>query len=141
MNITIASTENEIKKAKKIRQLIFVNEQNVPLEIELDEFDNEAIHFISYLNNEPVGASRLRIINDFGKLERICLLKQYRGKGFGKKMVQAMESELINKNVKTSKLNAQVQAQNFYKGLGYHVVSEPFNDANILHVTMEKQLF
>lgn len=140
MIIKIAQTADEINDAKMIRQHVFVKEQNVPLHIELDEYDKSATHFVGYINNEPICASRFRLINDYGKLERICLLKQYRGNGYGKKIVQAMENELLANNVFISRLNAQIQTKGFYKTFGYVVISDKFYEANIAHVTMEKRL-
>lgn len=140
MIIKIANTKTEINDAMVVRKHVFVEEQQVPLDIELDEYDETAIHFVGYLNDEPVCASRLRIINNCGKLERICVLKRYRGNGYGVQVIKAMEEKLLQKNVSISKLNAQVQAVDFYKKLGYDVISKPFTEANILHVTMEKQL-
>lgn len=140
MIIKIADQDKTKNDAFLIRKLVFVNEQNVPLSIELDEHDEAAIHFVGYIDGEPMSASRLRIIEHYGKLERISVLKQYRGNGYGKKMIQKMEERILEANVSHSKLNAQTHAVDFYKKLGYKVTSKPFNDAGIPHVTMEKQL-
>src|SRR5690606_39345790 len=59
MTVKIATSPEEKEKAFAIRHEVFVMEQNVPIEIELDEFDDEAIHFLCYNDeNEPVGADR-----------------------------------------------------------------------------------
>lgn len=140
MIIKIASTEKEKSDALTVRQRVFVVEQGIPLEIELDEHDETATHFVGYINQEPVCASRLRVVNNYGKLERICVLKRYRGKAYGAKIIQVMEKEMIRSNVQKSTLNAQLQTKNFYEKYGYRVTSEPFVEADILHVTMEKNL-
>lgn len=138
--IKIAKTKPAIQDAITVRQEVFVKEQQVPVHIELDNYDESAIHFVGYIENKPIGASRLRVINKYGKLERICVLKAYRGKGYGKQIINKMEQKLLNINIATSQLNAQIQAVNFYKQLGYTIISKPFMDANILHVTMSKKL-
>lgn len=140
MIIKVAKTSREIKDAMTVRREVFVKEQNVPLHIELDEHDDHATHFVGYINQQPVSASRLRTIDDYGKLERICTLKAFRGNGYGHKIIEKMESELKKMNIFTSRLNAQFHAIDFYKNLGYRVISEPFEEANIEHVSMEKQL-
>lgn len=141
MSVSVATTSNEKEQAFFIRHEVFVKEQNVPLEIELDEYDEEAIHFLCYNDNdEPVGASRLRFIDNYGKLERICVLKPFRGQSFGKQLVEKMEKEIVKNGYHKALLNAQMDVASFYEELGYKIVSEPFSEANILHVTMEKSL-
>src|SRR5699024_3868816 len=113
------------KDAFNVRTTVFVQEQQVPQELELDAYDNEAIHFIGYdENNEPVAASRLRFVEDFGKLERVCVLKKSRGKSYGKQMIHRMEAHITANGYTKAKLHAQVHATHFYKQLGYLVVSD-----------------
>ena len=139
MSIYIAN-EEEMPIVFDIRKNVFVQEQHVPIEIELDEFEDDSIHFICYHEKQAVGASRLRFMEDFGKLERICVLKEYRGKSLGKQLISQMESEIHRQGYTKSKLNAQTHAISFYEGLGYKVVSDEFMDAGIPHVTMIKSI-
>lgn len=141
MNIKIANTKKELNDVYDIRKKVFVEEQQVPLSIELDEHEDDAIHFICYnTNEEAVGASRLRLLGTYGKLERICVLSAYRGQSIGKQIIQHMEEKITQENIAKATLNAQTHAIIFYEKLGYTVVSEAFIDAGIPHVTMEKQL-
>src|SRR5699024_3191078 len=102
--------------------------------------ENEAIHFIGYENEKPIAASRLRWVDDYGKLERICILKEYRGQSYGTKIIKTMEEEVTKKGYTKTMLNAQTRAVKFYQRLGYKIVSDEFLDAGIPHVTMIKQL-
>ncbi|HLR52749.1 MAG TPA: GNAT family N-acetyltransferase [Candidatus Avamphibacillus sp.] len=140
MKIKIANTEQEKDHTFQIRTTVFIHEQNVPPEEEIDAFDKEAIHFIGYNDNAPVAASRLRFVEEYGKLERICVLKDQRGKGYGKQLIEAMETEILKKGYTKAKLNAQTHATGFYEQLGYKVISEEFIDAGIPHVTMVHDL-
>lgn len=140
MNIKIVETKEEKEKAFYVRTIVFVNEQKVSIEEEIDAYDDEAIHFIGYKDNKPIAASRLRWLDDYGKLERICIIKDYRGKSYGTQIIKAMETEVINKGYTQTKLNAQTRAVQFYERLGYKIVSGEFLDAGIPHVTMTKQL-
>jgi len=140
VNIIKVTKDQELKDAYYVRQKVFVEEQNVSLEEEMDQFDEIATHLVGYEDNLPVVASRLRFVDGYGKLERICVLKEYRGHGYGKQMIQHMEQEVKQQGYGKSKLNAQTQALDFYKDLGYKVVSEEFMDAGIPHVTMTKEL-
>lgn len=140
MKIKIVATDAEKNQAFKVRNIVFVEEQKVDPRIEMDEYDKDAIHFIGYLDSEPIAASRLRWVDDYGKLERICVKKELRGKAYGAKMIDAMEEEILENGYTKAKLNAQTHAENFYKRLGYETVSDEFFDAGIPHVTMVKIL-
>lgn len=140
MKINIIETPEEKAMAMQIRFTVFVDEQKVPAELEIDEHEDAAIHFIGYDNNDPVGASRIRYIEGYGKLERICILKEYRGKQYGKKLINAMENKIKQQGYVKAKLNAQTHAEDFYCKLGYKTTSVPFMDAGIPHIEMIKQL-
>lgn len=141
LKIKIAETASEKEAAFNVRKKVFVDEQEIPIELELDEYDETATHFICTYNEEVVGASRLRIIDDYGKLERICILKEYRGMHFGRQIIAMMESVISKLGFDQATLNAQVSAQGFYKKIGYKKTpKDPFMDAGIEHVTMIKQL-
>src|SRR5699024_8148957 len=100
---------------------VFVKEQNVPVELERDEYDQEAIHFIGYQDGQPIAASRLRFMNQYGKLKRICVLKTHRGKSYGQQLSQQMEKENKKKGYTNADLHEQPQANNFYKRICYIV--------------------
>jgi len=70
----------------------------------------------------------------------IALMGKQRGKGIGVEIMRGMERYCLENGLHTLKLNAQIQAESFYKRIGYTTVSDTFYDANILHVTMNKQL-
>ncbi|RKQ32727.1 GNAT family N-acetyltransferase [Oceanobacillus halophilus] len=140
MEVKIVETHEELEQAYHVRMVVFVEEQNVPAEEELDEFDKTAIHFIGYEKKQAIAASRLRFTEEYGKLERICVIKEYRGKSFGKELILAMEDVIKEKGYKKAKLNAQTHAEEFYKKLGYETISGEFMDAGIPHVTMIKEL-
>jgi len=140
VNIKVVETKEEKNQVFQIRTTVFVDEQKVSIEEEIDEFEDSAIHFIGYENEVPVAASRLRWVDEYGKIERVCILKEYRGKSYGTDMINRMEVEVTKKGYTKTKLNAQTRAVDFYKRLGYKVVSGEFLDAGIPHVTMTKQI-
>lgn len=140
MHIKTVSAPEEIAAAYRVRKAVFVEEQHVPIEIEIDEYEDDSIHFICLNDTTPIGASRLRLLDSLGKLERICVLKEYRGQSIGKQIIKEMEKEIIKHGINTAKLNAQTHAISFYESLGYEVVTGEFMDAGIPHVTMVKTL-
>ncbi|GIO25786.1 GNAT family N-acetyltransferase [Ornithinibacillus bavariensis] len=139
MDIKITQNAKEKEHAFRIRTLVFVEEQKVPVEEEIDEYDKTAIHFVGYEDNKPIAASRLRFVEEYGKLERICVLNEFRGKSYGKEIIAAMEQIIKENGYKRAKLNAQTHAEGFYQKLGYKTVSDKFLDAGIPHVTMIKE--
>ncbi|SES26110.1 Predicted N-acyltransferase, GNAT family [Gracilibacillus ureilyticus] len=140
MKIKIVENEQQLQDAYTVRCEVFVEEQGVPEELEIDDLENEAIHFAGYDDEKPVAASRMRLVDGYGKMERICILKDYRGKSYGKELLLFMEQVAKEKGIDKSKLNAQTQAEAFYQKLGYTTISGEFMDAGIPHITMTKNL-
>ncbi|MNI96548.1 putative N-acetyltransferase YjcF [compost metagenome] len=74
-------------------------------------------------------------------MQRIAVHKDYRGKGYGRILLLALEERARELGLIFSVLDAQCHAEDFYSKLGYEVISEePFYDAGILHVRMQKKL-
>lgn len=140
MEVVIAKTDKQKEDAFYIRRKVFIEEQNVPPDEEIDEYENESTHFVLYDGTSPVGAGRFRDLNGYGKIERICVLPEYRGKGAGKQIMEFIHEYAQSQHYKKLKLNAQEHAIPFYENIGYSVVSETFLDAGIPHKTMEKSL-
>ncbi|WP_409254293.1 GNAT family N-acetyltransferase [Bacillus sp. SCS-153A] len=136
----MAKTDQELQDAMQVRKEVFVGEQNVPMEEEIDEFENASDHFVLYDEGEPVGAGRFRMKEGLGKVERICVLSRTRGKGAGKQIMTYIEEHARNKEIPALILNAQTHAIPFYESLGYSVTSEEFLDAGIPHKSMKKIL-
>lgn len=139
--VKIAETEIEKEQAYDIRRKVFVDEQQVPIHIEMDEHDSTATHFVGYNLQQPVAAGRIREIESgVGKVERVSVLQDFRGQHIGVLMMEAMESHARAAGMATLKLNSQSYAIPFYEKLNYTVTSPEFLDAGIPHRTMEKNL-
>ncbi|MCM2532912.1 GNAT family N-acetyltransferase [Neobacillus pocheonensis] len=142
MNSKRITQEIDLKKAFHIRNEVFVEEQGVPLEDEFDEFDtlNEhSEHILVYYNEQPVGTGRVRWVDGFGKLERICILESSRKFGIGKLIIETLEEIAKEKGVSKVKLHGQTQAEGFYKKLGYQTSSNIFMEDGIPHILMIKE--
>ena len=117
---------------------MFVIGQNVPEDIEMDEFDQEATHVLAYWNEISAGTARWRITNEGTKLERFAVLDEYRNKGIGKALV-----EYILKEVRGSEkiyLNAQEFVIKFYEKHNFVSVGKRFLEAGIPHKQMVYKL-
>ncbi|MFT5970432.1 MAG: putative GNAT family N-acyltransferase [Flavobacteriales bacterium] len=124
-----------INKAYAIRNVVFVIEQEVDEREEYDEFEDESIHFLVSIDNNPVATARWRTTDNGIKLERFAVLKDYRGKGMGLKILKAVISDLP-KTEATVYLHAQVQVTGFYKKVGFNEIGDEFVEANIRHYKM-----
>lgn len=143
MNIEKILTEEQLQQAFSIRKKVFVEEQNVPEEEELDSFDvldGPCEHVLLTEAGIACGTGRVRLVDDYGKLQRVAILQEYRKHGFGKVIISKLEELAATKGAKKAKLDAQVHAIGFYEKLGYTVQSEVFLDAGIEHVLMIKEL-
>jgi predicted GNAT family N-acyltransferase len=140
MKVIHATTDGQLRDAHAVRKKVFVEEQNVPIEIELDEHEKTASHFVLYDGKEPVGAGRLRIFDGKGKVERICVLPSHRGKGAGKEIMMKIEEHAKELQIDDLILNSQSSAIPFYEKLGYKIISEPFMEAGIPHQAMKKTI-
>ena len=133
----------DLETAFHIRKEVFVKEQGVPLEDEFDTFDEigeECKHILVYYNELPVGTGRIRFVDGAGKLERICILKDYRTYGLGKVIIQTLEEIARSKKATKVKLHGQTQAEGFYKKLDYQTSSNVFMEDSIPHILMTKVL-
>lgn len=88
------TAENDLQVALDIRKAVFIEEQHVSESDEFDQFDalgEQCQHVLVYHKNQPVGTGRVRIVDQTGKLERICILKPYRKYGLGKVIIGELE--------------------------------------------------
>ena len=125
----------ELEQAFAIRRQVFCIEQNVPEEIEMDEFDTDATHILVYINDSPVGTARWRVTGEGVKMERFAVLKEYREKGVGEELVKYTLDKL--KDSDFIYLNAQESVIKFYEKFGFIAVGNRFYEANIPHKRME----
>jgi len=136
------TTAEQLQQAFAIRTTVFVEEQQVPVELELDEHEEVCAHVLAYdEHGTPVATGRLFDYgNGWGKLQRIAVLGSVRTGGYGRLVMDALEQIGREKGYTHFVLEAQTHAQGFYEKLGYVNVSpEPFLEAGIWHVRMEKQ--
>lgn len=138
MEVIIAKDEKQREEAFQVRHIVFVEEQNVPLDEEIDEYEETSTHFVLYNDEgEPIGAGRFREVDHYGKIERICVLPSYRKLGAGKLIMEKIIEFAKENGYSKIKLNSQTHAIPFYEKLGFVVTSGEFMDAGIPHKTME----
>lgn len=134
IKIKIVDFKSNHIELERIRTAVFIAEQKVPPELEWDEFDKEAIHFLAYYDNKPVATARL--LKD-GHIGRMAVLKDYRNRKIGKNMLKYVLKTAKMKSLKTIELSAQEHAVDFYIKQGFIITSESYLDAGIPHYDMK----
>ena len=142
--IKILKSKEELNLGFALRIEVFVKEQKIPMELELDEKDNSenTIHIGYFNDNKLIGVARLIDLDkDVNHIGRVVIDKEYRGQGIGHELIIGCENiaQQILKRKIIIELSAQIQAENFYKSLGYNRVNDKiYLDAGIEHVDMRK---
>ena len=135
LEIRIVEKREELDGVIEIRKNVFVKEQKVSLDLEIDGLDSDAEHVIAYLDHEPIGCARIRT-NNYAKLERIAIIEEHRGKGFGKQLTDFLINYCKQKNFDEIRLHSQTYVSGFYKKCGFKIRGKPFFEAGIEHVEM-----
>ena len=124
--------------AGPLRFAIFVGEQNVPAGIELDDLDASCVHAIAYdVDGKAVGTGRL--LPD-GHIGRMAVVKEWRRRGIGAEILEALTNEARKRGHAEVLLSAQLQAAEFYREHGFVAEGKVYEDAGILHQKMRKKL-
>ncbi len=124
-----------------LRMEVFVHEQGVPVEEELDTLDGQAVHILARSGTTPVGTARVIVQGHTAKIGRVCIVKSARGTGLGKELMQfALNLVAERDDVKRAKLGAQTYAIGFYEGLGFEAFGPIYDDGGIPHRDMVKEL-
>lgn len=136
--VSIATSRAERQICYRLRHIVFVDEQNVPVDMELDEHDEtDAVHFLGRRAGEPIAAARIILADGNAKIGRMVVLDAHRGKNYGAEMMAAMMTYARNQpDIGTIVLDAQTYAMPFYQRLGFCAQGEEFMDAGIPHFHM-----
>jgi len=126
-----------------LRYQVFVNEQNVPLDLEQDGLDDQAMHVVVFDGARCVGTGRLMKKAEDPttvKVQRVAVDGDCRGKGVGRAVMDALEARGRDAGHSRVLLASQASAVGFYERLGYRAFGDMFMDAGIEHYWMDKAL-
>jgi len=138
IRIELMGWERAQALAGPIRFSIFVGEQNVPPGIELDEKDVDCIHAIAYDEaGKAIGTARL--LPD-GHLGRMAVVKEWRRRGVGAAILEALTEEARKRGHTEVRLSAQLQALEFYRSHGFTAEGKVYEEAGILHQLMRRRI-
>jgi predicted GNAT family N-acyltransferase len=125
-------------EASRIREQVFVHEQGVPPELEMDAQDAQCVHALAYAaDGAAVGTGRL--LPD-GHIGRMAVLKDWRCMGAGAQLLQALVEQARSRGDAVARLNAQTSAAGFYRRYGFEVSGPEFIEAGIAHLPMQRDL-
>jgi predicted GNAT family N-acyltransferase len=132
-------SDSLIEKVFAIRKKVFIDEQNVPQELERDKEDEIALHVLICIDSQAVATGRVFLdetMPEKARLGRVAVLKEFRGQGLGMAVVKKLISQAIAWNCKEVLIHSQLSVEKMYEKLGFIRRGEEFSEAGIDHVEM-----
>ena len=132
---------DDLTEAFAIRLEVFCDEQGYSPEMELDSQDKDAWHLLLWEGEEPAGTGRIYWKDrQTAGLGRIAVRKPWRGRGTGRRLLEAMEKKARELGATKAELDAQCRVIGFYEKCGYSVCGEEHMDGHVPHKMMKKSL-
>jgi predicted GNAT family N-acyltransferase len=135
-----AAGDAERAAAMAIRHAVFVEEQDVPVDLEVDGRDDEAVHLVAVRDGAVVATCRLLAHGATVHLGRLAVAASARRQGIAGLLIEAAEAWARAHGARRLALSAQTYASGLYEAAGYAVAGEPYMEAGIEHVDMELEL-
>lgn len=150
MTLRVANTIELLERARSVREQVFTIEKKIPKSIEVDELDclNDLCdHFLIDMIEDGQGNNRIDVCalrckktdDKCMQLQRFCVIRDFRERGVGRWALERIEEYYWNRGFERITLDAKFHVRGFYEKCGYQVMSEPFIEADLLHVVMEKR--
>jgi predicted GNAT family N-acyltransferase len=138
IHVRAASSAADREACFAIRIAVFVDEQGIPADAELDGHEPTATHLLAFSGGRPVGTLRWRVVRPgAAKVERVAVLREARSLGVGRALLaEALRRVVATPAITETVLHAQTRAQAFYRHFGFVVEGEPFHEDGIEHVRM-----
>jgi predicted GNAT family N-acyltransferase len=141
LSFKLVANDSELKSAFEVRRQVFIEEQGISEDIELDNYDKEALHMVAKDGKKVIGTARVLFsAANQAKIERMAILKPFRRKGIGSRIITFLEETLRNRQINQVFLHAQYPVVAFYKSCGFKESGSPFWEAGIRHIKMRKRL-
>ncbi len=140
LTFTEIKPNEDFSACYEIRKTVFVEEQNIPIENEMDGLDPICFHIVLYNDAAPVGTGRLYIHNNIARLGRVAVLQNGRGKGYATAICKALIDIAKRENTKRVTLDSQAYVVPLYEKLGFISEGNEFLEEGILHYKMNMEL-
>lgn len=133
-SIQLMAWSDALPLARAVREKVFIDEQNVPRELEWDEWDERSDHAVALDGgSNAIGTARL-LPN--GRVGRMAVLRNWRGQGVGAALLEALLRLAGERGMREVTLHAQTHAAGFYRRFGFNARGDEFLEAGIPHVEM-----
>jgi len=120
-----------------VRQEVFILEQGVPTELELDEYDPMAAHALAYFDGHCIGTGRLVNLGaGHTQIGRMAVLTPFRNQGVGRLILGGLIELAQSQGAESIVLHSQVAAIPFYEKLGFQAQGSIYDEAGIPHRNM-----
>jgi len=141
LKVIAIETPADMQRAYAIRRRVFIEEQRVPEEIELDADDSQAFHALAILDGNPIGCGRM-VEQGRGevKIGRMAVIRDFRKTGVGADILRFLVGRARLRGFRKATLHAQLKAEGFYLKQGFIAVGGVFDEAGIAHRRMERDL-
>ena len=140
ISFRVATTREDVLKVMVIRGIVFIEEQQVDWEGEIDEFEDSSLHILGEVGGQPVASGRLRQVEGgWFKLERIAMRPRWRGQGYARGMVRRLLDEAARQGATRLKMHAQVYLEDFYREFGFRREGPVFDECGIDHILMIRE--
>ncbi len=141
VEVKLVETEAELEGAIGVRMRVFVVEQAIPAEEELDQADASATHVLARCQGQVIGTGRLVLDENLtARIGRMAVDQPWRGRGVGGRILQYLEAEARIQGMVRASLHAQEYVKSFYAAHGYREHGEVFLEVDIPHIEMRKEL-
>lgn len=141
MDITLVSFDSQLMRdALDLRRAVFVEEQGVPPEMEVDDEDKDAVHLVATIGERVVATLRITPMGNADRIGRVAVRREFRRKRIASRLVERAAQLIAEKGGREIVLHAQLQTVDFYRRLGYCEEGEVEQDAGIPHIWMRKRL-
>ena len=133
----IGFTDNDFLLIREVRKVVFFDEMGIPESEIFDNLDEESDHFIFIEKNRVIGSVRLRHIENYIKLERMVIYREFRLQSFGYDAIKQIIDHYKRKKITKIVLDSIYDIRDFYKKCGFIEVGNVFDRVGLPHITME----
>lgn len=130
------SKDSRFAEVRRIRSQVFTAEQGADSKSEFDSYDVTADFALLYNENKPVATARIAYTPSGVKIGRIAVIRQCRGRGFGRDIVNAVTKKAFSDGADKVFVDAQLHAVPFYEKLGFCVIGSEIIDRGLAHLPM-----
>ena len=140
LEVRVLANAADREAAKALRFEVFVDEQAVPPEEEIDRHDDTATHFGAYVDGRLEGCARVVDADGAAKIGRVAVRRSLRGAGLGREVMEQVLAWCAARGFREAVLDAQCAVIGFYEHLGFVAEGDVFLDAGIEHRKMRRPL-